>query len=224
MSVSLTIVLLWILFAATHMILSSRALRPRLVRALGEAGFLGAYSVVALVVFTALCWVYFGHRHEGALLWAPLVGGTASLWALYAGQAVAWVLVVASFASPSPVTVGLPAERRAKEPYGVHWLTRHPLFMGVGLFGALHLLVMGFASDVAFWAGLPLFAIAGCAHQDARKLATQPDYRAWHAATPFLPFTGTSTLRGLRELSPIVIAAGVAATAGLRWLHGPIFH
>lgn len=224
MSVALGIAALWLLFAATHMGLSSQALRPRLVAALGPVGFPVAYSVVAIAVFAALGWLYFSSRHAGALLWAPLVTGRAGIWTIYALQAVAWTLVVASFVQPSPATVGLPAEMRPKEPRGVHWITRHPLFMGVGLFGALHLLVMGFASDVAFWAGLPLFALIGCAHQDRRKLASEPDFRAWHDATPFLPFTGTSTLRGLREIPAWVYAVGIGATAGLRWLHGPLFH
>jgi uncharacterized membrane protein len=222
MSVTLGIVALWLLFAATHMGMSSQRLRPRLVASIGERGFLGIYSLLALAIFTALCWLYFANRHAGAQLWAPVVTGPVGLWTLYVLQAVAWVLVVAGNLSPSPASIA-PDPKRGKEPRGVHLLTRHPLFMGVGLFGALHLLVMGFASDVAFFAGFPLFAVAGCAHQDRRKLATLADYPAWHAATPFLPFTGRATLRGLRELPPLAIAIGVALTFGLRWLHGPLF-
>lgn len=220
MSVATSILALWLLFAATHMTLSSRRLRPRLVAALGERGFLGVYSLVAIAIFTALVWRYWTHRHAGALLYTPPALGVAGRWALYVLQGVAWTLIVAGNLAPSPATVGLPEARRAKQAYGVHRITRHPLFMGVGLFGALHLLVMGFATDVAFWAGFPLFAIAGCAHQDRRKLATEgPEYRAWHAGTAFLPFTGRDALRGLRELSPLAIALGVAVAAGLRWLH-----
>jgi uncharacterized membrane protein len=218
------IALLWLLFAATHMGLSSRSLRPRLVAALGERGFLGAYSLVAIAIFTALLWLYVANRHQGALLYTPPALGAAGLWLLYAMQAVAWTLVVAGAATPSPVALGPPESRRRREPVGVQRLTRHPVFMGLGLFGALHLLVMGHVSDVAFWAGFPLFALAGCLHQDRRKLASLgEDYRAWHAATPFAPFTGRETLRGLREIPPLVIALGIALTAGLRWLHGPLF-
>lgn len=213
---------LWALFAATHVALSSRSLRPRLAAALGERGFLGAYSLVALATFVPLAWFYLGHRHQGTLLWAPPIG-SAGLWALYAGQAVAWTLAVAGLVSPSPATVGLPEERRPREPRGVHRVTRHPLFMGLGLSGLLHLPANGFASDVAFWAGFPLFAVLGCAHQDARKRATQAGYAEWIAATPFLPFAGAGALRGLRELSPAVVAGGVAVTIALRLLHGPLF-
>jgi uncharacterized membrane protein len=188
---------------------------------LGPQGFLGAYSLLAIAIFTALVWFYVAHRHEGALLWTPSIG-TAGLWVIYGLQGVAWVLVVAGVLSPSPVALGAP---EAGEARGVHLLTRHPVFLGAGLFGALHLFVMGFASDVAFWAGFPLFALIGCAHQDRRKLATGgAGYRAWHARTPFLPFTGRETLRGLREMPLLAIAIGVALATGLRLLHAPLFH
>jgi uncharacterized membrane protein len=215
---------LWVLFALTHMGLSSRALRPRLVAALGAQGFLGAYSLLAIAIFTALVWFYVVHRHEGALLWTPSIGA-AGLWAIYVLQGVAWVLVVAGVMTPSPAAFVAGVAPPPSAARGVHLLTRHPVFMGAGLFGALHLFVMGFASDVVFWAGFPLFAVIGCAHQDRRKLATEGDaYRAWHTRTPFLPFTGRETLRGLREMPPLAIAIGVALATGLRLLHAPLFH
>ena len=104
-------------------------------------------------------------------------------------------------------------------------ITRHPVFMGLGLFGALHLVANGFASDAVFWAGFPIFALVGSAHQDQRKRATLGDpYRAWCDATPFLPFAGRETARGLREMGPIPIAIGIALAVVLRLLHGPLFH
>ena len=81
----------------------------------------------------------------------------------------------------------------------------------------------GYASDVAFFAGFPLFALAGCWHQDRRKLATDPEFRAFWEQTPFLPFAGRRTLRGLRELSPIALGIGVVLTVFLRWYHGALF-
>ena len=224
MSASIVIAILWVLFAVTHMALSSQAWRPRFVATFGAQGFLGAYSLLAIVVFTALVWFYLSHRHEGALLWSPSLG-SVGLFAIYALQAVAWSLVVAGVASPSPAAFVVGEAPPPSAARGVHLMTRHPVFMGAGIFGALHLLVMGHASDVAFWAGFPLFALLGCAHQDRRKLATEgADYRAWHERTPFLPFTGRETLRGLRELSPLTIPIGVALATGLRLLHGPLFH
>jgi uncharacterized membrane protein len=224
-SAALAIGALWLLFAATHMGLSSTGLRPRLASALGERGFLGAYSLVALAVFVPLVWFYLAHRHEGALLWAPAVG-SAGRWAIYGLQCVAWSLVAAGLVQPSPVTVGLPEAMRPREASGIHRVTRHPVFMGLGLAGALHLVSPGngFASDVAFWAGFPVFALIGCLHQDRRKLAGgDAAYRAWHRGTAFLPFTGGAALRGLRELPTFAIPLGVALAVALRWLHGPLF-
>lgn len=218
----LAVALLWALFAATHVAPSSEQLRARLVARLGERGFLGAYSLLAFAAFVPLVWFYLANRHEGALLWAIPLGG-AGRWALYAGQAVAWTIAVAGLASPSPATVGLPEDRRPREPRGVHRITRHPLFMGLGLSGLLHLPANGFASDVAFWAGFPLFAIVGCAHQDARKRAAQPGYADWIARTSFLPFAGAGALRGVRELAPVIVVSGIAVTIVLRWLHPLLF-
>ncbi len=221
MKATLVILVLWILFAATHMTLSS--LRPRLVAALGQRGFLSVYSVVAFATFVPLVAVYLRNRHQGPLLWAlPL--GDAGLWGIYALQAVAWTLVLGGLVVPSPASVGhvhagwIPVQ-------GLHRVTRHALFMGTGLFGALHLPVTGFASDVAFWAGLPLFAGVGCRHQDRRKLATEDDaFRAWFAETSFVPLASARSWRGLRGVPLWLPVAGVALATLLRWLHGPLFH
>ena len=224
MSAAVVVAFLWVLFAVTHIGLSSQTWRPRVVAALGAQGFLGVYSLLALVVFTALVWFYIGHRHQGTQLWAPSIAGAGS-WAIYALQGVAWSLVVAGVMTPSPAAFVVGDAKRPEPARGVHLLTRHPVFMGAGIFGALHLFVMGSASDVAFWAGFPLFALIGCAHQDRRKLATEgADYRAWHERTPFLPFSGRETVRGLRELPPLAIPIGVVLATGLRLLHGPLFH
>jgi uncharacterized membrane protein len=110
------------------------------------------------------------------------------------------------------------------EVAGAYHITRHPLFMAVGLYGLLHLLVARVnATELAFFAGFPLFAWAGCRHQDRRKLATGSDeFRRFHAQTVFFPFTGSGALRGLREIRlPLVIGTGLAI--GLRVFHPQLF-
>lgn len=216
----LVVLLLWIAFAATHMGLSSLRLRPRLVAALGERGFLGLYTAVSFATFVPLVWVYLENRHSGPQLWGnPL--GPISLWILYVAMGAAFTLVVAGLAQPSPASL---AGRGRFDAHGVQRLTRHPVFMGVGLFGALHLLPNGFASDVVFFAGFPVFALVGCRHQDRRKREQLGEpYQRYCQRTPFLPFTGPETLQGLRELPLAQLALGVAVTWILRWLHAPLF-
>jgi uncharacterized membrane protein len=189
--------------------------RERLVARIGERPFQGLYSLVAFAFFVPLVWTYFAHKHAGRWLWV-LERGPALRWPMYAGMVVAFVLLVASFVRPSPAAV-VPGEAR---PEGVYRITRHPLLMAIALFGALHLLPNSSTADVAFFGGFVAFVLVGAHHQDRRKLAAgPPGFRAFHAATPFLPFTGRETVRGLRELSPAVVIAGVLAAALVRWFH-----
>jgi len=210
------ILLLWLAFAGSHVALSSARLRPRLVGALGDQRFLGLYSLVALATFFPLCWVYFESRHAGAFLWWT-GDSTAVRWLAYVGVAAALALVVGGVSTPSPAGMGALAQPAVRG--ALRW-SRHPVFMGLGLLGLLHLLVARIhVADLLFFAGFPLFAVVGCAHQDARKLRERGEsYRELAARTPFLPFTGSEALRGIRE-APVAVAVGVALAVALRWLH-----
>ncbi len=219
---ALWIAALWVLFAATHMALSSQRLRPRLVAKLGARGFQAAYSLVALAIFVPLVSTYYAHKHTGPFLWygSPLLGVR---WLGYGLMGAAFVLVVAGLVQPSPAGM-VPARPEVR---GVARITRHPVLMGFGLWGLAHLLLSAVhASELAFFVGFALFAVVGCEHQDQRKLAASESYRAFHAATPFLPFSRLGFVKGLAELPlPIAIAAGIALTWALRryahaWLSG----
>jgi uncharacterized membrane protein len=205
---------LWVLFGATHMGLSSQGLRPRLVAALGARGFLLLYSLVALALFVPLVWLYFASKHAGPPLW--YLGASFWVrWLVHAGMGAAFVLTLGGLLTPSPASLG---GGRA-EVRGVLRLTRHPVFMGVGLFGLLHLLAARInAAELAFFAGFPVFALLGCRHQDRRKLAAAGEgesFARFCAATPFLPFAGPGRWRALREM-PLAIALGIAAALLVR--------
>ena len=212
------IVAWWVAFAGSHMGLSSLRLRPRLVAALGERGFQGVYSLVAFATFVPLVSTYYAHKHAGPLLWS-LAGVPGSRPFAYALIGIAFSLVVAGLVQPSPASL-TPGKAELR---GVARITRHPLLMGFGLWGLAHLLAASVnAAELAFFGGFPLFALVGCAHQDRRKRATLGEpYRAWCAATPFLPFTRAGWLAGLREPPlPAAIAGGIALAYGLRQAHG----
>jgi uncharacterized membrane protein len=211
---------LWIAFVLSHMVLSSHALRPRLVALLGERLFQGVYSLIAFAIFVPMVMLYMGSRHSGPQLWSapsyPVV-----LWIVYAIITVAFILVVAGVITPSPTAVLGGPPRSAR---GVQRITRHPVFMGVGLWSLVHMIMNGFASDVIFFGGFVLLALLGSWHQDQRKRLT-PDhaYVSFCQGSPFLPFTGPDTLKGLREISPIAILVGVGLSAALRYYHGVLF-
>lgn len=214
------IVALWIGFAGSHMLMSSPRIRESLVARLGEQPFLGLYSLVAFLFFVPLVQTYFAHKHAGALLWSIPMGTPLRSALFYLAMGVAFVLMVAGLVRPSPASL-LPGD---PTPRGAQLLTRHPLFMGLGIFGLLHLIPNGYASDLAFFGGFPLFAILGCWHQDRRKLASGPAaLRAFYQQTPFLPFTGPASARGIRELGPVAIVVGVVVTLVLRHFHAAWF-
>lgn len=219
MQATLLIIALWLAFAGSHMALSATPVRSRLVTALGEWPFRGAYSLVSFATFLPLVWVYFQNKHAAPLLWSvplnPLVLGL-----LYLGNALAFILIAGGYLSPSPAMVGMTKVRHRP----LHDLTRHPLFMGIGLWGVMHLLPNGFAGDVAFFGGFVAFALIGAWHQDARLVKTRGDeYRQFLRDTPFLPFTGRHTLRGLKGVGLRAVLAGIAMAAVIRYFHAAWF-
>lgn len=222
MSSTLMIVLLWLAFAATHVAMSSLKLRPQLVKLLTPGGFLGVYSLVAFATFVPMVSVYFGNKHSGPMLWSVAITPPVEAF-VSVGMLLALVILAGGILTPSPSSISVDA----KEPVairGVHYITRHAVFMAAGMFGLVHLIPNGFASDVAFFGGFPIFAVLGCWHQDQRKLVTDSErYADFHAATPLIPFTGSRTLQGLKEISPKVYAVGIGLAVALRYFHPQMF-
>ena len=213
------IVVLLLLFALSHMLLSSRAIRTRLVTRLGDKRFLAVYSIVALAFFAPLVYYYFTHRHAGPLLWS-VPDSNAVEFVLVLVNLIGTVLLVAGVMTPSPASVaGAPRD----EPGGVHKITRHAVFMGMGLWALAHVIANGYASDVAFFGGIVAFVLVGSWHQDRRKLAGgDPRFLRFHAATAFIPFTGREALRGLMDLPPLAVVIGVVVALVARYLHPSI--
>ena len=148
-----------LLLASSHMLLSSRGVRARLVGRLGERAFLAAYSLIALVFFVPLFHHYFTHRHLGPLLWAvPDSGAVTALLEL--ANAAGLTMLVSGLVSRGPAPF---AGKPLAEPRGVYRITRHPVFMGVTLMALAHGVANGPASDVAFFGGIAAFALVSCA-------------------------------------------------------------
>jgi uncharacterized membrane protein len=214
------IVALWVVFALSHVVLSSNPLRPRAVRLLGERLFQGLYSLVAFAVFLPLVLVYAGNKHAGPLLWIFEPNIVLDVITRI-GNTVAVMLVVAGIFRPSPTGVtGTPTRR----PRGVQRITRHPLFMGIVLWALMHVLVNGYASDVVFYGGFVVFGLLGSWHQDRRQKAL-PDgaYASFCEQSPFLPFTRRGIFKGLREIGAVPIVVGLLAAGLLRYFHAGLF-
>ncbi len=219
MSATATIGILWLAFAATHVVLSSVRLRPRLIDVLGGGLYQGLYSAVALLLFVPLVWVYLANKHAGPELW--YVGRAPAVhWLGMLGMGVAFVLAVGGVLRPSPASLA----RGSTEIAGVLRITRHPLFMALGLMGLMHLLMAPVhASDLAFFGGFPVFAWIGCRHQDLRKLdSAGQELRRFYAETPFLPFSRRGGLRGVTEM-PVALVVGIALAVVVQSFHDMFF-
>lgn len=219
MSAAFWIAFWWAMFAGTHMVLSSLEVRGKLVSRLGEKGFVGVYSLVAFATFVPLVWVYLGNRHAGGLIWNfAAVPGVRPIAVALAVIAIA--LIAGAVLHPSPALVGI---KKAWGARGLTRITRHPMFMGIALWAFSHLLLNGFLTDVLFFGGMFAFSLAGAAHQDARKLATEADRLGqFFAESSYWPFGAIFAGRNRviwRELPWIALAVGAAAAVGIYALH-----
>jgi len=213
----------WLAFAGTHLVLSSVRIRRAIVSAIGEARFAGVYSLVALGTFVPLVWTYWRDRHGGPLLWSlRTVPGVRPLAIVLA--TVGFALIASSFAQPSAAGLDPRAIPRAR---GVTRITRHPLFAGLGLWGLAHVLINGFLTDIVFFGGFPLFAVVGGWHQDARKQLEQLSRLApFYGETSALPFAAIAARRNrlaLGELPWAALAVGAAVAVFLYYLHPTLF-
>lgn len=197
-------------FVGTHFLLS-HPLRAPLVRALGERGFAGVYSLVA---FATLGWVIVAFRAAtpGPLLWN---GWADAPWL------VASVLTVLAMALLLASLVGNPAMPEAsleglatREARGVFRVTRHPMMMGFALWAVAHVIVAPSARVIVLAGAMALLALVGAHLQDRKKVALHADaWRAWCGRTAFWPHLGRLADLGWFWL------AGLAAWVGATWLH-----
>lgn len=196
-----------IAFLATHLLMS-HPLRAPLVRRLGEKGFQGLYSLVAIVLFGVMAWSYraIGREAQG---WEP----TAWAWGISA--ILLWIgsiLFIGSFVG-NPALPG--ASRPKGGPKGVFAITRHPMMWGFALWAISHILVLAQPKAVIFYGSILILALVGSALQDRKKALLMGErWHEWTAQTAFIPFA-----RGLGHPGWFAFVGGTALYLVATWLH-----
>jgi uncharacterized membrane protein len=225
MQEGLTTAMWWLAFGGTHVGLSVRPIRRRLVSILGEAGYVLFYSAVAVATFSGLVHYVALHRfdapHAPLLATVPPVHGA--------------MLAIAAFGFTLFVTavVGYPGfpmavfRHRTMPARGVQQLTRHPFFSGISLWAAAHAVLAPSQVSFVFFVGVIVLAVFGGLHQDRRLIEELGEpYRAYVAETSFWPFVAIATKRQKVRWSEqpwFLYSLGVGASAALYQFHAHIF-
>lgn len=193
-------------FVGSHELLSHPLRRP-LVARLGEKGFAGLYSLVALATFG---WVLFEYRRApDVVLW------TAPAWAWTVGALLmfgASVLFVGSFAR-NPAFPGV--DRIDPRPGGVMRITRHPMMWSFAIWALVHGWLSGTGATLALCLGIGLLALIGAAMQDRKKAGLHGEgWAAYADATSYVPFG-----RGPAWPGWFALIGGTIFFFILTWLH-----
>lgn len=202
-------------FVGTHFLLS-HPLRAPLVGAIGERGFAGLYSLVALLTFGWVIWAYPAASAEAPQpIWelgrAGLVVATLLMW-------LGSVLFMGSLRrNPALPRPGKPITR-IDEPRGVFSITRHPMMWGFALWGVTHAIVNPTRASLLLCAAIAFLALVGAMAQDAKKEKLLGEvWRDWRSKTSFIPYG-----RGLRSADGFALLAGTALWLAASWAHGAL--
>lgn len=208
-----------ITFLATHFI-SSTPLRPLLAQAIGERGYIVAYSLVA---FAALGWMIWAFIRVPP---APLWPGLRFVPALV--MPFAFILIACGLLTRNPTAVGQAKAMAAAEPArGIIRVTRHPMMWGFMLWAGAHILARGELKATVFFGAFLVLAALGAAAIDRRKASTLgEDWRRFAAVTSYLPFLAIAQGRNrfdAKEIGWQKPAIGLALYAAFLWLHPLLF-
>ncbi|MBA3668326.1 MAG: MFS transporter [Sphingomonas sp.] len=204
-----------IAFVGTHFLLS-HPLRAATIRMIGERGFAGAYSLIALII---LWWISRAYGPASAEAPQPLWDGGKAGWIV--ATLLMWlgsILFVGSLRrNPAFPRPGKPVTK-IDEPRGVFAITRHPMNIGFALWALVHAIVNPVAAALIVSAAIVILAIGGSFGQDVKKerLIGGP-WRDWKAKTSFIPFG-----RGFALPDGFAFIAGTILWLAATWAHGAL--
>jgi uncharacterized membrane protein len=215
------IVLFSVLFVVTHLGLSHDPIRRGFVDKTGEWPFRGLYSLVSFLTLGPAAVLWWQNRHLGSMLWELPFWTERIVAAVLVFFALQFLLL--SLATPSPASMA-PAKNEAR---GILRVTRHPMNMGLALWGLAHLLANGAVGDIAFFGLFVAVGLIGPYHLDARhKRYKGEEFAEFCNQTSVLPFGAILTRRNrlaLDELSFPLVFIAAAAFVALLFFHSNFF-
>lgn len=173
-----------VLFVLSHFAMS-HPLRAPMVRALGDKGFMGVYSLVSLGLFA---WIVVAFRAVGP---SPAPAGNAAWIVASLLTVVATALLIGSFkGNPALPDTSVDAVARA-EATGAFAVTRHPMMWAIALWGAAHLAAWPSARTLVTAGAMVVLALVGSHLQDRKKqVLLGAAWHGWEAKTSYWPRLG----------------------------------
>ena len=175
-------------FVGTHFALS-HPLRAPLVGVLGENGFRGVYSLVALGTFVWAVTAFRAVGPGGAMLWNGM--GEIPWIIATIVMLLASVLLAGSFVR-NPALPDPRAARHAEAgPHGVFYMTRHPMMWSFALWAAMHVLLSPTPRQFVLAGAVGFLALVGAHMQDRKKEQLMgAAWEGWEAQTSYWPRLG----------------------------------
>jgi uncharacterized membrane protein len=174
----------------------------------GEGPFRGLYSLVSLVTFGLMIWVYGRIGDQPPLSDSGEAGWIVATVLMFVGS----ILFVGSFIG-NPALPGAPGPKGA--PSGVLAITRHPMMWGFALWAITHIIIIGTPKALVFDGAIIFLALVGAALQDRKKQGLMGEtWHEWTAQTGFWPFA-----RGLRSPGMFALLGGTVLFLLATWLH-----
>ncbi|HEY7809040.1 MAG TPA: NnrU family protein [Allosphingosinicella sp.] len=207
-------------FVGSHLVLS-HPLRTRLVQNMGEAGFTGLYSIVALLTFGWMVLAYVAIDVSLPFWIAPRWWWIASSTIMF----FASVLLVGSFVKNPAFPHPQPKQNASRPATGVFAITRHPMNWAVTLWALVHLTLWLSPRNIIVAFGILVLAVAGSVGQDRKKRAVVGRaWQEWERRTSFMPFAALLSGRiSWRNAAPgwIALAGGTALWLAVTTFHQP---
>ena len=197
-------------FVGGHFVMS-HPLRAPMVRALGDKGFLGVYSLVSIAT---LAWV--GHAFVQAPA-APIWGTAGDVqWAIASLLTIFALALLFGSLKGNPALPDTPvAKVEAARATGAFAITRHPMMWGIAIWALSHLIVWPSPRTLVTASAMGVLALLGASLQDRKKRALLGQaWTSWEAQTAYWPRLG--------KLGALGIGTWIAALAvwlGVTWLH-----
>ncbi len=198
-------------FVAMHVLVAGTSLRGRLVARLGEAPYVGLFSLASVASLVWLGLAFAGARgHAGDTeLWGinPALRHT-SLGLVFVG----FLLIVPGLLTPNPTSVAQQGVLDSDEPArGIVRVTRHPFLCGVAIWALAHMISNGDLASLVLFGSLFVLSVVGPASIDhKRALAFGARWEAFRDKTSAVPFAAILQRRQRFVLSEVAWKLGVA--------------